>query len=88
MPELSRFFGIVIKLLFMDTSKHNKPHVHIFYGEYEASIAIDGEMLAGNLPQKQYKMVVGWLALHEEEVYFAWNNAVQGKPFEKIKPLQ
>ncbi len=61
---------------------------HIFYGEYEASIAIDGEMLAGNLPQKQYKMVVGWLALHEEEVYFAWNNAVQGKPFEKIKPLQ
>lgn len=46
MPELSRFMGIVIKMLFKDTVQHNKPHIHAYYGEYEASIGIDGELLA------------------------------------------
>ena len=87
MPELSRFEGIVIYLLFKDNQEHNKPHVHVYYGEYKASVGIDGELLAGSLPSKQLKMVVGWLTLHEEEAYAAWNKAVSGEHFEKIKPL-
>ena len=47
MPELSRFAGMVIYMLFYDVGQHNKPHVHVYYGEYEAVIAIDGELLAG-----------------------------------------
>ena len=35
MPELSRFEGMVIKMLFNDTVQHNKPHVHVTYGEYK-----------------------------------------------------
>lgn len=50
MPELSRFAGIIIKMLFNDTAQHNKPHVHVYYGEYQASVGIDGELLAGSLP--------------------------------------
>ncbi len=88
MPELCRFEGIVIKLLFNDTVQHNKPHVHVYYGEYQASIGIDGELLAGSLPVKQLKIVVGWLALREEEAYTAWNKAVRGESFDKIKPLE
>lgn len=65
-----------------------KPHVHVTYGEYRASVGIDGELLAGSLPQKQFRMLVGWLALHEEEAYAAWNKAVRGEHFDKIKPLQ
>ena len=57
MPEISRFFGIVIKMLYEAGGKHNKPHVHVEYGEYEASVGIDGEVLAGVLPEKQYKLV-------------------------------
>ena len=71
MPELSRFAGIVIYMLFCDTQQHNKPHVHVYYGEYEASVGVDGELLAGSLPRRQLKIVVGWLAFHEEEVYSA-----------------
>lgn len=52
------FAGIIIKLLFNDTVQHNKPHVHVYYGEYQASVGIDGELLAGSLPVKQLKMVV------------------------------
>ena len=87
MPELSRFSGMVIYLQFKDTQHHNKPHVHVYYGDYEASIAIDGELLAGSLPRKQYKIITGWLAYHEEEAYKAWNLAVAGEHFSQISPM-
>lgn len=87
MPELSRFDGMVIYMLFRDNKQHNKPHVHVYYGEYEAAIGIDGELLAGSLPKKQLKIVTGWLAHHEEAAYKAWNLAVQGEHFEKIPPM-
>lgn len=48
---------------------------------------MDGELLAGALPHRQLKIVVGWLALHEEEVYAAWNRAVQGEHFDKIEGM-
>lgn len=88
MPELSRFQGIVIKMIFLDNDKHHKPHVHVYYGEYEASVGIDGELLSGALPTKKLKLVQAWMILHEDELYKAWNNAVQGIPFEEIKPLE
>lgn len=60
--------------------------MHVYYGEHEASVAFDGEVLDGKLPLKQYRILSGWLALHEDELYIAWNNAVQNKPFNKIDP--
>ena len=87
MPELSRFAGMGIYLLFKDNKQHNKPHVHVYYGEYEATISIDGELLAGSLPQKQFRIVTGWLAYYEEEAYRAWNLAVSGEHFDKIPPM-
>ena len=44
-------------------------------------VAIDGELLVGALPAKQYKPAVAWLVLHEDELYKAWNEAVSGRPF-------
>ena len=87
MPEICRFGGMVIVMLFKDIQHHNKPHIHVYYGDYEASIGLDGEMLAGSLPAKQFKIVVGWILFHEEELYKAWNLAVQGEHFDKIKPM-
>ena len=87
MPELSRFYNIVIKMIFEDNLQHSKPHIHVYYHEYEASIGIDGEVLAGRIPPRQLRIVQGWIAIHEEELYSAWNNAVRKKPFEKIEPL-
>ena len=87
MPELSRFNGMVIYMQFYDTKHHNKPHIHVYYGDFEASVGIDGELMAGSLPRKQLVFIQAWLALHEEEAYAAWNKAVQGEHFEKIAPL-
>lgn len=88
MPELSRFEGMIIKLLYNDTSQHHKPHIHVYYGSYEASVGIDGELLAGSLPHKQLKILIGWLALYENEAYAAWNKAVRNETFDKIPPIR
>ncbi len=87
MPELSRFFNIIIRMIYNDTSQHHKPHIHVQYNEYEATIGIDGELLAGSLPVKQLRLVEAWIVIHEEELYKAWNNAVRSIPFDKIAPL-
>ena len=87
MPELSRFEGMVIHLLYMDNVQHNKPHIHVEHAEYKASVGIDGELLAGSLPKKKFTLLQAWMILHEDELYTAWNKAVQGREFGKISPL-
>ncbi len=88
MPELCRFNGIVLYLQFKDIQHHNKPHIHAYYGDFEASIGIDGTVLAGAIPKKQLMQIQSWLKENEEAAYAAWNLAVQGKHFEKIAPLK
>ena len=84
MGELYRIGALVISMRYRDNERHHKPHVHAKYEGFEASVGVDGELLIGSLPQKQMKILVGWLAFHEEEVYAAWELAVQGKHFDKI----
>ncbi|MDR0914191.1 MAG: DUF4160 domain-containing protein [Oscillospiraceae bacterium] len=88
MPEICRFYNIVIKMLYSDNSQHYKPHFHAFFAEFEASIGIDGELLAGSMPVRQLKLIQAWALLHEDELYKAWNNAVKNEQFEKIEPLR
>ena len=88
MPELSRFMGIIIRMMYEDNAQHHKPHFHVYYGDYEASIGIDGELLVGSLPVKQLKLIQAWAIIHEEELYRAWNLAVKGEPFGRIEPLK
>lgn len=88
MPELCRFYSIVIKMMYNDNSQHHRPHFHVFYGGHEASVGVDGTLLAGWLPAKQLKLVQAWAVIHEEELYEAWNNAVRGIPFKRIDPLR
>lgn len=69
------------------TGNTTSPHVHVFYAEHQASVGIDGELLAGTLPVKQMRILSAWLAIHEEELYAAWNKAVRNEPPGKIAPL-
>ena len=67
---------------------HNLPHFHAKYAEFEASISIeDGEILAGELPRKQLRLVQAWIELHRDELQADWEIAVVGENPYKIKPL-
>ena len=76
------------KMLYSDDAQHHRPHFHVYYNEYEASVSVDGVLLAGSLPVKQLKLIQAWALLHEEELYMAWNKAVQNVPFGKVDPLR
>ena len=88
MPELSRFNGISIKIHWEANERHHKPHIYVYYNEYEAVIGIDGELLSGKLPEKQFTLVKAWLYLHEDDLYEAWNKCLRNEPVAKIEPLK
>jgi len=86
MPEISRFFGIIISMFF---DEHNPPHFHAKYGEFKASIDInDFAILGGTLPARALGLVIEWAMLHKEELMLNWKLAGKGKPLLPIEPLQ
>ena len=88
MPIISIFYGIIIRLYLLDNKHHHLPHIHARYGEYEASIAIeDGEILSGDLPRKQLRLVQAWIELRRDELLADWELAVSGEAPYKIAPL-
>ena len=82
MPEISRFYGLIIYMFFLD---HNPPHFKVKYGEFEANIIIEnGALLNGDLPISKLKLVSAWAEIHKEELLKMWNT----KEFHKIEPLR
>ncbi len=85
MPELCRFYGIIIRLYFDD---HAPPHFHASYGGDEAVVAIDTlAVIHGNLPSRAQSLVREWALLHQVELQEAWKKAKQLRPPGKIDPL-
>lgn len=85
MPELCRFYGIVIKMFFSD---HNPPHFHAEYGEHSAVIDIGTlGMIGGMLPPRALSLVVEWASLRKEELHAAWRSAANSELPGKIRPL-
>ena len=86
MPEISRFFGIIIRMYFND---HAPPHFHARYGGLEAVVGIDPILvLQGNLPRRAASMVIEWAALHQGELADNWRRLSQSLSAERIAPLQ
>ena len=85
MPELSRFYGIVIKMYFDD---HDPPHFHAEYADGEAVISIETlAVIAGQLRPRALGLVAEWAALHQEDLRKAWAKAKSLESTEKIAPL-
>ena len=85
MPELSRFYGIVIKMYFGD---HVPPHFHAEYAEFEARIAIDTlAVLSGNLPARAMGLVIEWATLHRDDLQIQWQRAIALQALSRIDPL-
>jgi len=86
MPEISRFFGIVIRMFFGD---HSPPHFHAEYQGKKAYFSIKtGEVIAGRFPKNQAKIVTAWAILHKKELMDNWNALLADKEFKKIDPLR
>ena len=85
MPEISRFYGIVIKMYFAD---HAPPHFHAEYAEHEARIAISSlAVLSGDLPPRAMGLVAEWTTLHQTELQALWERASRLQPLHRLDPL-
>lgn len=86
MPEISRFFGIVIAMFYGD---HEPPHFHARYGEDQAMVGLDTlSVLEGRLPPRALGMVMEWATAHRTELMADWELARQQAPLRKIAPLE
>ena len=88
MPAISRFHGMQVYMYFNDNDRHHKPHIHVFYGDANAVVGIDGDVLEGALPNKQLRILSGWMAIHEDDLNAAWIKAAKNEDPGKIEPLR
>ena len=89
MPVISMFYGIIVRMFFMDNKEHHLPHVHVEYAEFKAVINIsDGSLIAGDFPNGKLKLVQAWTEIHQDELMADWTLAVSGQPVFKIEALK
>ena len=88
MPELSRFFGIIIRMFAEPDAPHHRPHFHAYYQEDVAIYSLDPlELIGGNLPTRQRRLVEAWAELHRDELAVNWKLLQEGRRPFAIKPL-
>ncbi len=86
MPEISRFYGIIIAIFYDD---HNPPHFHARYGKQKVAIAIKTlNVLEGKIPARALGMTIEWASTHKEELLKDWELAKNNQPPNKIEPLK
>lgn len=83
MPEVSRFYGIIIKMFFKPR-EHEPAHIHAIYGEYVGLFDIHTfEMFEGDMPQRAQQLVKEWLTQHKDQLEAMWKSQI----ITKLPPL-
>ena len=85
MPEICRFLGIVIYMLYDD---HAPPHFHAEYGEYKVTVEINTGVVQGRFPRRALKALLEWYELHRDDLLEDWVLAEQHQPLNRIPPLE
>jgi hypothetical protein len=89
MPEISRFFGIIVRMYMEAGAPHHLPHFHAYYQDDVAVIGLDPvERIAGSLPRRQLRLVEAWAELHQAELLQDWARLQAGEAPLPIDPLQ
>ena len=89
MPELSRFYGIIIRMFSEPSERHHMPHFHAYYQEFAAIFSIlPVELVTGSMPQRQQRLIEAWAELHPDELMADWSLLQEGKRPAPIAPLR
>lgn len=85
MPEISRFYGIVV---FMNYNDHPPPHFHAQYQDQEVTVEIETGLVTGRMSKRALRMIFEWSERYQEELNDNWQRARARQPLEKIPPLE
>lgn len=87
MPTISMFYGIIIRM-YCSPKEHGKPHIHAYYQENSAVFDIDSaEIIAGDLPKRQKRLVTAWIEVRKEELLADWKLSQNGEIPLSVPPL-
>jgi len=84
-PQISRFFGIVIAMYHDD---HQPPHFHARYAGREIQVAIADGRINGDIAPRARALVLEWLSIHRKELETNWQMVSEGKEPTWIEPLE
>ena len=84
MPTISMFYGIIIRMYYDD---HNPPHFHAYYGDYKAMFDFNANLIQGDFPQNQFKLIQAWTLLHKDELSANWKLSKNNEQLFYINPL-
>ncbi len=88
MPELCRFYGIIIRMYAEANAPHHAPHFHAYYQDAAAVFAIEPvELISGSLPKRQRRLVEAWAELHQAELRRNWERLEAGQIPVRVDPL-
>lgn len=88
MPEISRFFGIIVRMFSEPSGQHHAPHFHVVYQDQIAVYTIDPiELISGSLPRRQQRLIEAWAELHQAELMADWARLKAGQLPVPIAPL-
>jgi hypothetical protein len=88
MPELSRFYGIIIRMFVEVGAPHHRAHFHAYYQDLVGVFSLEPvELIAGELPKRQRRLVEAWAELHEAELLADWRLLQAGQKPLPIAPL-
>ena len=86
MPEISRFYGIIIRMFYND---HTPPHFHAEYGDDEVLVNINTlAVFHGHLSARALGLVIEWASQHQDELRNDWERVRTQQSPEKIAPLK
>jgi hypothetical protein len=86
LPEISRFFGIVI---LMYPREHWPPHFHARYAGFRAVVGIAPvAQLRGRLPARVLALIVEWATLYQTELLANWERLRRHETPRRIPPLE
>jgi len=89
LPEIARFFGIIIRMYAEAGAPHHSPHFHAYYQNHVAIYSIDTiDLESGSIPRKQQRLVEAWAELHQGELLENWSRLQSGRLPYNIAPLK
>ena len=88
MPEISRFYGIIIAMYWERDTGHHTPHFHAIYNEFDCKYEIPNlNIIEGKLPNNAHRLVLEWAKEHIKELDENWKLAIKNESLKKIEPL-
>ena len=88
MPVLSVFYGIIVRIYKETGGTHNTPHIHASYSGDKVVVALNGDILEGEIPRNKMRLLLAWMEIHKDDLKANWDLISDGEQIFRIEPLK